>query len=76
MLNEQSKNDLISLADAAVALGYPSTAAATVATRRGTFPVSSIKIPGRRGRFVRRGAVDDYLRNLNKNEFEGARYGS
>ena len=59
--------------DLAKMLGYPSTAAMTQADNRGTLPVHTFRIPGRRGRFALRHEVHAWVRALHtKSTTQGA----
>ena len=55
---------LLSLADVAHALRYPSVEAARKAMLRGTFPVEMKKLPPRRGLFVTAKQLATYLDSL------------
>ena len=55
---------LLSLADVAHALRYPSVEAARKAMLRGTFPVEMKKLPPRRGLFVTAKQLAAYLDSL------------
>lgn len=65
-LYRQQYGDLLSAADVAQILRYPSTAAVLKARERGRLPVAMMKLPGRKGWYATARSIAAFLDNIDQ----------